>query len=159
MQLADKWYIYNMQVLWLCGLSPWPGFDSCLSQAALGICHAASTNVNCFHRKYPFQKQQSQGWQRGRRPSEDPQRNDHREAEGAALQRKTFHHTAVMKLSWIIKAEASDFLFGNLYQRITTGCYVLDEIRLSSHTFICILHYIRCEDELFERHIYLTSDI
>lgn len=52
-------------------------------------------NVNRFHRKHRFQKQQPQGWQRGQRPSEDPQTDDHGEAEGAALQRKSFHYEAV----------------------------------------------------------------
>lgn len=49
-------------------------------------------NVNCFRRKYRFQKQQLQGGQRGQRPTEDPQTDDRGEAEGATLQRKSFHH-------------------------------------------------------------------
>lgn len=59
--------------------------------------HASFTaqNVNCFHRKYCFPQQQPQGRQRGQRPPEDPQTDDHGEAEGAAPQRKSFHHKTV----------------------------------------------------------------
>lgn len=74
----------------LCLWMPCPVSDSTL-------CHGSFTtwNVNYFLRKYHFPQQQPQRRQRGRRPSEDAQRDDHGEAERAALQRKSFHHKTV----------------------------------------------------------------
>lgn len=75
----------------------WRALDSWIWSIYLRISmtlHGSFTtrNVNCFRRKYRFQKQQLQGGQRGQRPTEDPQTDDRGEAEGATLQRKSFHH-------------------------------------------------------------------
>jgi len=78
-------------------------------------------NVNCFHRKYHFPQQQPQGWQPGQRPSKDPQTDDRRETEGAALQSKSFRHKAVQLTSLKKKVWQLYFLSVKPHPRLLCG--------------------------------------